>query len=533
VTAEAQAERLARPWAEDRPAASLPERAQARSPRQLERVWVAVLLVAVAVVQGWNSGGFPSLSDDEGTYLSQAWAVDHGLGLSPYTYWYDHPPAGWLQLALLQWVPEHLASGSSVAAARGLMVLVAVVNAGLLYVLARRVRLHPVAASAAVVLFAMTPLALQFQHKIFLDNLAVGWLLAAFVLALSPRRHLGAYALVGGLAGMSILTKETMLLALPGLVVALAWVIPRQTRSWCWVAVVSGFVSVVVVYPLYAVLQGELLPGAGHVSMWDAVRYQLTDRPASGSVLDQASSAHELVTWWLSLDPVVPMLGLVASVVALASPRLRGPALSGLVLAAAGLRPSGYLPAMYVIGLLPFFALAIAGVAQGLVGRIANRVSADGHPARRASMALAAGGAIAVVALVAPGWGNGVGRAFTSQVNSGYAEAVDWLAHQPRTGPGPVVVSDNTVWLDLVERGVAERERVLWFYKVDLDPAVAATLPGGWRDIGYVVSTPEVRANSSVLPTVAAAIAHSDVVASFGSDGDRVDILRVSPEEAP
>ena len=70
------------------------------------------LLVAILVVQGWNIADYPTLSDDEGTYLAQAWAVQQGRGLAHYTYWYDHPPLGWIQIALLTWIPSWLSPGS-------------------------------------------------------------------------------------------------------------------------------------------------------------------------------------------------------------------------------------------------------------------------------------------------------------------------------------------------------------------------------------------------------------------------------------
>ena len=63
----------------------------------------------MVVLIAWNIGGFPTASDDEGTYLAQAWAVREGLGLAHYTYWYDHPPLAWIQLALVSWIPESLA----------------------------------------------------------------------------------------------------------------------------------------------------------------------------------------------------------------------------------------------------------------------------------------------------------------------------------------------------------------------------------------------------------------------------------------
>ena len=51
--------------------------------------WIcATLTLIVVLVQGWNIAGYPTVFDDEGTYLAQAWAIDHGVGMAPYTYWF-------------------------------------------------------------------------------------------------------------------------------------------------------------------------------------------------------------------------------------------------------------------------------------------------------------------------------------------------------------------------------------------------------------------------------------------------------------
>src|ERR1022692_2063290 len=42
----------------------------------------ATLTFAVLLVQGWNIAGYPTVFDDEGTYLAQAWAIDHGIGMA-------------------------------------------------------------------------------------------------------------------------------------------------------------------------------------------------------------------------------------------------------------------------------------------------------------------------------------------------------------------------------------------------------------------------------------------------------------------
>ncbi|MGW2857868.1 glycosyltransferase, partial [Streptomyces sp. NPDC001215] len=120
-------------------------------------VLCGLLLAAVLTVQGWNIADYPTLSDDEGTYLAQAWAVQNGHGLAHYTYWYDHPPLGWIQIALLTWLPGRIdPSLMTVGAMRPAMLLVSGVSAVLVYVLARRLRLPAWAAGLAMVLFGLS-----------------------------------------------------------------------------------------------------------------------------------------------------------------------------------------------------------------------------------------------------------------------------------------------------------------------------------------------------------------------------------------
>ena len=63
-------------------------------------VLVGVLLTGVGLLHGIGMFHSPGIdvNDDEGTYVSQAWAAGALHQLSHYTYWYDHPPLGWLQL---------------------------------------------------------------------------------------------------------------------------------------------------------------------------------------------------------------------------------------------------------------------------------------------------------------------------------------------------------------------------------------------------------------------------------------------------
>src|SRR3990170_2107893 len=64
-----------------------------------DRLMLPVVLVVALVSHGWNMFYYPQYLGDEGIYLEQAWAVLREHRLSPYTYFYDHAPVGWLVVA--------------------------------------------------------------------------------------------------------------------------------------------------------------------------------------------------------------------------------------------------------------------------------------------------------------------------------------------------------------------------------------------------------------------------------------------------
>ncbi|MGW0701383.1 ArnT family glycosyltransferase [Streptomyces sp. NPDC002867] len=504
----------------------------------------AALLCVIMVVQGWNITHFPALSDDEGTYLAQAWAVQQGEGLGHYTYWYDHPPLGWIQIAFLTWIPSLIAPESmTVATMRFAMLVVSAVCAVLLYVLARRLFLPRWAAGLAMLLFGLSPLSVVLQREIFLDNIAVMWMLLAFCLAASPSRHLWHHFAAGLAAATSVLTKETMLLVLPGLLASMWRHSHPDTRKFAVTGGVTACVLIGLSYPLYALLNSELFPGPGHVSLIGGITYQMS-RPGSGFILDEGSGSHGVLTSWLYYDTVLPLGGLAGAALLLLTLRwsvtaraLAGPALTVAILAAVAMRPSGYLPAMYVIQALPFLALVLAGGAASVAHAVLRRPGGRFQPrrgwnvpdrlVRGTRIGVATLLALAATAYIAPRWYDGNRTALTVDANAPYRAAAAWLQDEVDDPARTRVLVDDALWLDLVHDGFTPGTGAIWFYKADLDPAVTKTLPGGWRDIDYVVSSPTVRRDAVDLPTVKSALEHSTPVAVFGEGEDRIEIRRV------
>src|SRR6185312_6606287 len=114
---------------------------------------------------------------------------------------------------LVTWVLGPLIGGASaVAQARALMLLPALATAGLTYVLARRIGMRRPFAALAVLALVLSPLGIDSLRQVYLENLAMPWVLGSFVLAATPSRRLWAYAASGACFAIAILSKETMLL---------------------------------------------------------------------------------------------------------------------------------------------------------------------------------------------------------------------------------------------------------------------------------------------------------------------------------
>jgi 4-amino-4-deoxy-L-arabinose transferase-like glycosyltransferase len=480
--------------------------------------WIcAVLTFAVVLVQAWNIAGYPTVFDDEGTYLAQAWAIDHGVGLAPYTYWFDHPPLGWIQISALAWIPAaifHSPTQLVVAYSRIVMLPFTTVSMILLYVLARRLKLPRWAAGLAVVLFGLSPLSVTLQREIFLDNIAVTWILAAFVLAYSQRKHLWHHVAAGLCAAFAVLSKETMLLVIPALVVALWQNAHKSTRKYSFVGFIGAFVLIIVQYPLYAILKGELYAPNGAVSLWSGISFQLT-RKGSGSIFAKGSNAYDVAHNWLFYDPILILAGAVAVVLCLAFRNMRPVAIAGVILELTVLRPSGYVPSMYIIQMLPFFAICVAGFAYRVFDFILTfraRPVFWQQVTRLLAVALCVLGA---VVYVGPRWFSHDRDADTQDLNAGYQQAVAWIStHVPHPGNKRIVV-DDTIWLDMVKEGFKPGRRDIYFFKLDVDPDVMDNLPNGWKSIEYVIETPYMYDNETCSTSMM--MQHSKVLWSYGT----------------
>lgn len=503
---------------------------------RLRRRQNLVLAAAVGVIVGWITGvgsaTGPIRFDDEGTYVSQAISVLHGH-LAPYTYWYDHPPLGWIILSGWLAGPGALWPGANpIATGRQLMVLVAALTAAAIVVFLRRLDVSRPAATLGGLLFGLSPVALQFHRMVLLDNLAVLFLMIAFVLAATRSRHLGATAVAGFSLSLAVMCKETLLLLVP-FVIWMSWRSYRgHTRTMSATIFGLCFVLPASFYPLLALFKGELVPGPGHVSLWGGVAFQLFTRKASGGVFDPTSNAHAVVSGWFASDWYLLAAGALCWPLLLLR-RRRWPfaaavLLSGLIL----LRP-GYLPVPYVVVLVPLAAVCVGLGLDQLVAILSRpfRRRADRRAVvglRIVSVLVALSAVVGLASVVPAGlrvWQIRDAVYQQHDFDAPYRLSSSWLLSHTR--PDQVLVADNVTWTDLVDGGHRPQVNTIWFTKLGTDQQVDSRI-SSWQQIDYVVET-DIMTNGDKPPILADALEHSTVVQRWGNGSQSVIVHRVEP----
>jgi hypothetical protein len=162
----------------------------------------------------------------------------------------------------------------------------------------------------------------------------------------------------------------------------------------------------------------------------------------------------------------------------------------------------GYMPFAYVIALLPFAALLIAGAGDVLWAR----------PASRLRLPVVAVAGVLAAALILPGWVTTLNDQAKFDGSANSRAATRWVID--KVGRDAVVVTDDYIWMDLKLAGFT---KPVWLWKVDTDPAVMADiLPAGAASIDYIVMADQAVSTLADLPTLRRGVVESTEVARFG-----------------
>lgn len=551
-----------------------------------EWLLIGAILLLAGLAHGINMFHFPYFESDEGTYMSQAWAILHEGQLAPYTYWYDHAPGAWIQIAFWEVLTGGMHSlGPSVYSGRVLMLLFQLGSVFLVYRITRQLTHSQWTASVAALLFALDPYGLYFHRRILLDNICAFWMLLALTLVLSRRLTLTKICLSAVALAIAVLSKEVAVVVIPAfiyLVYLRSHPLQRRVALGAWLTLV---LSVCSLYVLMAVIKGELFPAGTllggsdpHVSLIGSLLYQ-SSRGTTGGVTGKALYALQALVGWVYDDPLPIGGGTLCMVWALLRMRRKREvgALALMLLALwAFLLRGGVVFGFYIVPLLPLLSILVSLAAFEAVSALRAQTSLWGagrewwarlvaalerwsarwgvswghwwgEPARTLQRWVSP----ALMILIAVGVVSGVGAGYVTDAHLGYAlpgnaptlpwtnrqadgqlQAVAWV--RQNVPANETVVVENSLWVDLRDAGtasVASYPNVQWDIKVGSDPAISGGIfHDDWHMIDYVIITPQVRADATAasVPLVQQAIDHCTIVASFNTGGWPVSVCKVA-----
>jgi 4-amino-4-deoxy-L-arabinose transferase-like glycosyltransferase len=501
-----------------------------------------VILAVTVLAHAVNMFDFPYYEDDEGTYVSQAWAVLVQGRLAPYTYWYDHAPVGWIQIAGWGLLSGGLHTfGSAIESGRVLMLGFQVASTALLFWITRRLSGSLLAAAVACLLFSLSPYAINYHRRVLLDNITTFWMLLSIWLLVGrislKRVWLSALALA-----ISILSKELTIFLVPAMS-ALVWLrTPKQLRAFAlsgWVAVVGCVFSL---YFVMAALNGELFPTgtllggtADHVSLLGSLQFQ-TSRGKDGGLLDLNSLFWGSALGWVHAEPCLVVGGTACALLALLFLRRRPAAgvVGLLTLSLWGfLGRGGEVIDFYLLPLLPLLALNVALAVSGLADLLHSRLKRPRRVVGRAlratvwpSLAMfAAIGALGGYLQLQSNQEDPL-RAWHAQPAVGQRQATSWiLGHVPSDSR---TVIDMYMWVDLHP----DYEASHYYWKVEQDPAIRDDVfADDWRTIDYIITTPQMLFDARLqdMHLVNDAVANSTALARFDT-GWPVEVRQVHPD---
>lgn len=494
-------------------------------------VWLflslSIVVLTATILFSYNLFGFPLYVGDEGIYMARAYAILNNGWLTPYTYWYDHAPAGWLLIAVWAAVSGGFETfGAAINSGRVLMLLLHIASSVLVFRIVYRQSADSFAATAAGLLYTLSPLVLLHGRTVRLDNIMIFWALLATALMLGYSGKLWTIIWSGVFLGIAALTKENAILLAPAFVYALSTTMRKTHARFASAGWLFAAISIVSLYPLYASLRDELYSldlsspiagSGGPVSLLGTALWQLGR--SGGWPWDPTSDFyHFLTTDWLINDPWILGLGVIAILWNLMAGdhRRRTVALLG-VMSLLGIAHGNQVFEYYIISVLPFLALNF-GLALGDIARRTN------------TQTLSSFAAIGVIAL---GWLNLAPQhnLFSTDINRIHRQAVTWL--RDHVTPDSQLVGDDQFWVDLRRsdgrhQGFAGTHS---HWQVALDPAISNGLfHGDWKFIDYLVVSPGMESILTAYPDKIPyqAFQNSTPIVDFSYGDAVVEIRRVN-----
>src|SRR6266487_851319 len=539
----------------------------AHVPAWLETIIVIMGLMASFAAHAINMFNYPRYELDEGTYMSNAWAILNG-NIAPYPYGYGHPPLAWIQIAgWVQLTGGFFTFGNALNSGRVFMLLFALGCSLLVYLIARQISNSCSVGLLAMVLFSLSPISLAYQRQVFLDNVAIFWLLLSLYLIIVSKSHLSYIVLAAVSFGIAMLSKEIFLLFMPVLIYAVCLHSTRYQRKFIIITFTYIVVSCGLAFVLMAVLKVELFPYSWHLpwdhhphlSMLDTFAQQVQRGQAQGKFSDAwyewtradrplvevsiiAISFNLLVGLWnhkqlLFLLPPFRFFkrwrGRDAVLIQDKHLLLALLAISFWLLLLRG----GVVLPFYFIPMIPLLALNVAAAVSLILALISKLLRI------KLVYALLI---FVIIGVIMPYDMKNDQIAFTLHPTSAQTDAMVWVRnHVPRSA---MIVINSYLYMDLREPdgqgvgGGAAYPYAHVYWNVAYDPELHdLLLQGNWDRIDYLVLDSEmlhdIKVSGGPMMSLNTALQHSILRAEFRTDDTEnqivISIYQVIHKQAP
>lgn len=491
-----------------------------------EKRWPFFLAIISILTRLINIFGYPEFLGDEGIYTSQGWWLINFGQISPYTYWYDHFPFGWLQIGLWQKLTGGpFTFGFSLNSGRIFMTLIAGISTFLFYKIALKITKNKSLAIFPSLIFIFSPLAISYQRQLLLDNLVVLYFLTSLYLLLIAKKRLVFLSLSGLALGLAFLSKETSFLLIPGFFILAYKNSSGQTRSFLVLTWLISLIFVLLFFPLLAYLKLELLPASWlpgqkqRVSLVEGIFFQGGRK--GGNILNPESDIRKAIIGWLEVDKILPILGLWTIFILLLNLKniLSVSFLTMNLFFAWYLLRGGVILGFYLVPQIALWCLNIALALKLISNKLKYQLSGK-------KTLIAIGVVILLLIVQSP-------QVYLTNKNQVHLNSLRFL--KKNISPDSTLVTDPLFYTDLkVDPHQSNFSRAEWFSKVEKDPQIrVGKLEDQWQKIDYLLTTPgmmgEIEKNDYQF--IKQAIDQSLVVETFTkADGSEANILYQIPE---
>lgn len=481
-----------------------------------------ILFIFAFLTHGSNIFHFPYYLDDEGIYVSQAWSFLALGKLSPTTYFYDHAPLGWIQIAIWAKLTGGLYTfGYPINSARFFILILNCFSTLFIYFIGKRIGKNSIAGITASLFFILSPLSIYYHRLVILDNIMVFWMLLSLYLLLGTKKQLTHYIISALCFGIAVLTKETAIIALPVyayLIYFSSHTYHRLFSTMQWIILTSSFISL---YGLFALLKGELFPygtilggNTPHVSLLEGIVWQAGR--GGGNIFNSSSQFRESLDYWFKIDPFFLSFGFLSFILTTIEGIKKKTYYAITAITFFLLLyfiHGGVVLQFYIVAIIPFLCIHI-GI---LIHTIYIHISSE---KLRTSFSIAS---ISCIIFYFCLYYISNPILFTQDQTSQQIAAVNSL--QTLLNSSSIAVVDNYAYPALVHSS-ADTRRILSYWKIDKDPDIRQNiLHNNWQRIDYILATPSVifNAQNQELNSLQLVYSNSVTIQSF-SNFDKWDI---------